>query len=274
MPPNPKTWWHVHSDGDPYCVSYETAAQVQAHRDLIRATRNERSEVSGPHEYPASKCPLRKEREARAAHNPTPVPSQAVSLREIICAECGEPMDTHIHPTKGGAPAAAPAGRSSGPRKPPTAHPPCPHCGGRLHWNDGGGKVNFECLFRQQMHDLGRITDPMIDRLPVAGADEFVALGKWIEEKRKAGATLRYGKMEDPGGVASTYSALRPRHKPESSGSAPASSITEVAQSVAVIEAAPVTEPTPESNGEEDTRRKQEERTQRRRELLKQTRRR
>lgn len=94
-------------------------------------------------------------------------------------------------------------------RKDPSEHPACPHCGGKMHWNQAAATINFECLWRQYNLSTGAITDPN-ERLPVFTDDDLNGLMDWAVIKRRSRKNpLRYGKMEAPGGGFSSYSAMK-----------------------------------------------------------------
>jgi hypothetical protein len=213
-------------------------------------------------QFPAAACPYKKEmvkQEAEIAHPTKPQitltmaeSAELTALLEedakaVLCSECGETLGNHRHPKNTG-----PATRSLGPRKEVSAHPQCPHCGGRIHWNDHGAKVNMECLARQMYVAEGIITDPLNEKLPVLTAADFEALGAWLGLKRKSGVELKYGKMESVAGGAATYSGLRK----VTSTLTP----TSVEPAFTAPEPAPAEpEPTPEESEEEAAARKLEE---------------
>jgi hypothetical protein len=94
-------------------------------------------------------------------------------------------------------------------RKDPSEHPPCAHCGGKMHWNQAAATINFECLWRQFCLSQGTISDPN-DRLPLFTDADVPGMLEWINtRKRSRKNPLRYGKMEAPGGGFGTYSALK-----------------------------------------------------------------
>lgn len=137
--------------------------------------------------------------------------TEDIDLHAITCSDCGEPMDQHGCPNAAGHSApviTTVTTRSTGPRKPVTAHPPCPHCAGRIHWNNGQAIVNFECMYRQYLLSTGEIGDPSA-RLPVLTATKLKSLGDWVDEQAATG-TFEYGTMASSGGGA-TYSAARPK---------------------------------------------------------------
>lgn len=216
-----------------------------------------------PDEAVVDEVPVMEEPAADPAPAPTPSvakgpTSGSIDLHEIVCEECGEPMDQHRHPKTGSG-----GGSGGGRRKNPAAHGSCPHCGGPLHWNEGGGKVNGECLLRQMMVEDGTITDPMTQRLPIATAVDYAKLGKWIEAKQASGAELRYGKMEAAGGsVGGTFAALRPkappRLKPKKNESA-VPSTAEVAEATESTAPEAATEPEPPKETKADRRKKRQE---------------
>jgi hypothetical protein len=216
----------------------------------------EEIEDDEPEPIPA---PLSATGTAVAADPASPPPT---TTDETVCTVCGEPLDEHTHPTMAGGGRASRLGTT---RKKPEEHPPCPHCGGRIHWNDSGGKVNFECLFRQRLVEQGTITNPLTDRLPIATASDLADLGLWITAKQAAGTPLRYGKMEDAGGGAPTYAALRSPSKPKPEPTPPIASIEAVAGSL-VTE---LPDPTPESGDAQEPELTKAERKKARQEKLK-----
>lgn len=140
---------------------------------------------------------------------------EEVDLHEVMCSDCGEPMDQHPCAPKSGSGAAGTTittvtTRSTGPRKAPSAHPQCPHCGGRVHWNSGAALVNFDCIYRQYLMAKGLISDPSA-RLPVLTAVTLKEVGDWAEVQEAKGG-FEYGNMGGAGGA--TYSASRPKAVP------------------------------------------------------------
>jgi hypothetical protein len=136
-----------------------------------------------------------------------------VNLHEVVCSDCGEPMDEHGCPNGAAHPATPPTivtTRSTGPRKKAEEHPPCAHCGGRIHWNGSAAVVNFECIYRQYLLATGKISDPSA-RLPVLTAHELKAVGDWADDQ----TDLQYGNMASAGGGGATYSAIRPKAPPK-----------------------------------------------------------
>jgi hypothetical protein len=137
-----------------------------------------------------------------------------VNLHEVVCSDCGEPMDEHGCPNGTAHPAAAPVvvtTRSTGPRKKADEHPPCAHCGGRIHWNNGAALVNFECMYRQYLMATGKISDPSA-RLPVFTSGAVKDFEMWVDDQ---GEDFKYGNMESAGGGGGTYSAIRPKAPPK-----------------------------------------------------------
>jgi hypothetical protein len=137
-----------------------------------------------------------------------------VNLHDVVCGDCGEPMDVHGCPNGTSHPAPAPTvvtTRSTGPRKKADEHPPCAHCGGRIHWNNGAALVNFECMYRQYLLAKGKITDPSA-RLPVFTASAVKDFEMWVDDQ---GEDFKYGNMESAGGGGSTYSSIRPKAPPK-----------------------------------------------------------
>ena len=197
-------WHHVHLNAPPYCYSW-SSKEALFHEVAGRAAAL--GGVAVPNrDFPALRCPYRLEME-RSGSTP---PSAAASLtavhkaelqvmleedaKSVLCSECGELYGDHAHPSGKGEPVTV-LSRSTGPRKKASDRQPCAHCGGPMHWNDHGAKVNMECLVRQMYVDLGIITDPLNDKIPVLTASDFEALGAWIGLKKTAGITLVYGKM-------------------------------------------------------------------------------
>jgi hypothetical protein len=121
-----------------------------------------------------------------------------------VCPNCAEPMDSHSCPGSG-----TTVVRKK--RKAPGEHPTCPHCGGRVHWNNGASLVNFDCMYRQYLMASGEIHDPSA-RLPVLTAAKLTEMADWIDEQveaaEKGGAVFEYGTITGAGG-ASTYSMRR-----------------------------------------------------------------
>ncbi len=106
--------------------------------------------------------------------------------------------------------------RESRPRKAPEDHPTCPHCGAKMHWNQAGATINFECLWRQYSIATNRIDSPN-DRLPLFSDEDIAPFGEWVATRKKSRKNpLAYGKMPAANGLASTYAALRTATKAES----------------------------------------------------------
>lgn len=94
-------------------------------------------------------------------------------------------------------------------RKDPSEHPPCPHCGGKMHWNAAAASVNHECMWRQYCL-ANKMMEAPNDRLPVYTADDTMPLAEWVVARRRSRKNpLTYGKMEASGGGYATYSAKR-----------------------------------------------------------------
>jgi len=101
-------------------------------------------------------------------------------------------------------------------RKEATEHPPCPHCGGKMHWNQAGATINFECLWRQYCMATSRMDDPN-DRLPVFEEADLEGFTEWKNTRKKSRKNpLTYGKMAAATGEVATYSALRAKQRAES----------------------------------------------------------
>jgi hypothetical protein len=124
---------------------------------------------------------------------------------DLVCEGCGSDLAGHSCGGAAGSTGSVTYSRSTGPRKPVSAHPTCAHCGGRVHFNMGATAVNAECLNRQYSLDVGEMTDPSA-RLPVLTIERMKEIVEW------AGALASpptYGKMESAAGGAGTYSGLR-----------------------------------------------------------------
>lgn len=93
-------------------------------------------------------------------------------------------------------------------RKDPTEHPPCPHCGGKMHWNQAGATVNFECMWRQYCLAQGTMSAPN-DRLPIFTDEDMDGFVEWKNtRKRSRKNPLSYGRMPSEKGFG-TYSAMK-----------------------------------------------------------------
>lgn len=93
-------------------------------------------------------------------------------------------------------------------RKDPTEHPPCPHCGGKMHWNQAAATINFECMWRQYALAKGLMNDPN-ERLPVFTDEDLTDFVEWRDtRKRSRKNPLTYGKMPSDKGYG-TYSAMK-----------------------------------------------------------------
>jgi hypothetical protein len=128
-----------------------------------------------------------------------------INSADLTCESCGADMAGHACGGAVGTTGSVTYSRSTGPRKPVSAHPTCAHCGGRVHFNMGATAVNAECLNRQYSLDVGEMTDPSA-RLPVLTIERMKDIVEW------AGALASpptYGKMESAAGGAGTYSGLR-----------------------------------------------------------------
>ena len=131
----------------------------------------------------------------------------AVDLHDVNCPGCGAPMDGHLCPS-GGVTAGASSGvtireyvRGTGPRKTPSAHPDCPHCGGRIHFNMGATAINAECLWRQFLVGSGKLASPH-DKLPEMYLSNLLEMAAWYEAGIKISRSFDYGKSG--GGTYST----------------------------------------------------------------------
>jgi hypothetical protein len=126
----------------------------------------------------------------------------------VVCEDCGKPVSEHACGSSGGGSGVSPSpvSRSTGPRKAPQSRPPCPHCGGAIHFSMPGGLQNIECIARQYYVDKGDIADPY-ERLPIFGLDELPLMYDWSKTLK---APLTYGRMESAAGGAGTYAAQRP----------------------------------------------------------------
>lgn len=146
-----------------------------------------------------------------------------VDLTQLECSGCGGSLDGHKCPSQ--------AKRTGIKRKAAEEHPSCPHCGGRVHWNNGGALVNFECLYRQFLMESGEIADPS-SRLPIFTAEHLKSMGKWADGKKKSGVELTYGKMEAAGGGGATYSGIKAATTKAAKAAAPGTRIEDVAEEV------------------------------------------
>lgn len=156
-----------------------------------------------------------------------------------VCEGCGEAMTDHRCGGAAGATTSVTYSRSTGPRKPPSAHPTCPHCGGRVHFNMGGTAINAECLNRQYSLDTGLMTDPN-GRLPVMTLETMRDIVAWAES---LSTKPSYGKMVSASGGAATYSGLRPKtgRKKKAVAAAPGSQIQDLADEEEITAEAPAT---------------------------------
>jgi hypothetical protein len=316
-PPFCKSWWKEEAEERARAYGYEYGAPVAGPLEYVARDCPYKQEMEAAIEAEASaaaKVKVEAEGAATAAAmTETPVPSPltggplpppgpfpmmpgmlvppltgtavggpplvaSLDLHEILCDECGEPMDEHSHPTS--ATSSSTIVRTTGPRKKAADRPPCPHCGGPIHWNESGGKVNFECLLRQRLVAVGDVKDPLTERLPVSSAGDIVTLGEWIKEQSAAGAELQYGKMDSASGGAGTFAKLRPKAPPKATPTiappvAPSTvaSIESVAASSDVAEALPKRARKAKDPADAAPVVSAEERKKNRRELLKKTKR-
>lgn len=152
---------------------------------------------------------------------------------DVICEECDRPISQHSCASSGAVSGVAPAAvsRSTGPRKAPASRPPCPHCGGAIHFSMPGGLQNDECIMRQYYLDKGEIPDPY-QRLPIWSIDEWARVVDWAKSLK---TSLSYGRMESAAGGAGTYAAQRPPAEKRAKKQAAAASgekIEDIAQTV------------------------------------------
>jgi len=125
----------------------------------------------------------------------------------VTCEDCGKPLSEHTcNGSAGSGISPSPVTRSTGPRKAPQSRPPCPHCGGAIHFSMPGGLQNVECIARQYYVDKGDIADPY-ERLPIFGLDELKLMFDWSGTLK---TPLSYGRMESAAGGPGTYAAQRP----------------------------------------------------------------
>lgn len=130
-----------------------------------------------------------------------------VLAADATCEGCGNSMADHNCGTTGGGSVTLTSSRSMGPRKPVTAHPTCPHCGGRVHFNMSGTAINAECINRQYSLYKGIIASPN-DHLPVMTLETMKEILDWVIT---LSTPITYGKMVSASGGAGTYSGLRPK---------------------------------------------------------------
>lgn len=148
---------------------------------------------------------------------------------DMICEGCGSSVADH--PCGGRAPGGSvtftSGSRSLGPRKKPTEHPECAHCGGRVHFNMSGTAINAECINRQYALDTKEITDPN-QRPGVMTLERMKAIVEWSE---RLSDPLTYGNMVTAAGGAGTYSGLKPKtgRKKKAVAAAPGSQIQDMA---------------------------------------------
>ena len=129
----------------------------------------------------------------------------SVDLHEVNCPGCGAPMDGHLCPSSsvgGTTTVVREYVRGTGPRKAATAHPTCPHCGGRIHFNMGATAINAECLWR--IYLVATSSFKPMDKLPPMYLSNMLEMAQWYEARIKAGSIFDYGKH---GG--GTYSSRR-----------------------------------------------------------------
>lgn len=161
-----------------------------------------------------------------------------IEAADVTCAGCGNPMSDHSCGLGGGS-VTYTSGRSGKgiPRKPASAKPRCPHCGGTLHNNESSAGVNGSCLNRQYSLDVGDMTDPD-QTLPQFTLERMADVVAWAE-----GLAVRpsYGKMESAAGGAGTYAAIRPKtgRKKKVVAAAPGSQIQDIAEQEAANLEAP-----------------------------------
>jgi hypothetical protein len=128
----------------------------------------------------------------------------SVDLHDIECPGCGAPMDGHMSPSSSGLVANPTVVREyvrgTGPRKVATAHPECPHCKGRIHFNMGATAINAECLWRQYLVGVGKLAPK--DKLPEMYLSNMLEMAEWYEAEIKLGQSFDYGKSG--GGTYST----------------------------------------------------------------------
>lgn len=302
-----KNYFHVHTIDAPYCTSYPSTGP-----EPITEAWQTKGVILRNIPFSARECPYRQELDRNFAPVPVRQPptltpgilygmSPDLHNREMLadeqrakntvdsalatpCPECGEMLGDHEHPTKGGGERVVTVTtRSTGPRKKQEERAPCPHCGGPMHFNDAGGKTNWECLHRQYEVAAGRMTDPLREKLPVATHTTIAAVGSWIDKQDQS--KLHYGKMESGGGAA-TFSQLRGM---KGAGAGPVTPTPVLAPKPTVQwttidpaadpATAPAPEPEPEPEPEteeqaaerklEETRKKDRERKAARRALLK-----
>lgn len=138
---------------------------------------------------------------------------------DMICEGCEKSIAEH---SCGGSvtisTGPAPVVRSAGRKKDPDDIVPCPHCKGRMHMNLPTGTVNFECFMRQFWTDIGVITDPLLQRLPVWTVDDLEHAVAW---SKTLATPITYGKMESAAGGAGTYAAAKPKAPPKEKSERP-----------------------------------------------------
>lgn len=135
---------------------------------------------------------------------------------DIICEGCEKSLSEH---SCGGAvtisTGAGASVRSGGRKKDPADIVPCPHCKGRMHMNLPAATVNFECFMRQYWTDVGVITDPLNQRLPVWALKDLKDATTWADD---LATPILYGKMESAAGGSGTYASVRPKADPKPAG--------------------------------------------------------
>lgn len=157
-----------------------------------------------------------------------------ISASDATCEGCGSSLADHsCGGATGGGSVTYTSTRSTGPRKPASAHPTCGHCGGRIHFNMSQTAVNAECMTRQYAVDPASgplMTDPN-GRLPVLTLELMDQMVTWA---KSLATPLTYGKMETAAGGAATYSGLRPKtgRKKKTAPAAPGAQIQDMAVDV------------------------------------------
>ena len=130
-----------------------------------------------------------------------------VNGADATCEDCGKPVSDHSCGGSGGTVVVSGATRSTGPRKKPEERPPCPDCGGAVHFSMPGGLQNVECIMRQWYLDNEVIKTPN-DRLPLYGLDDLAEAVEWAKDLKDP---ITYGRMESAAGGSGTYASLRPK---------------------------------------------------------------
>jgi hypothetical protein len=227
-------WWHVHHASRPWCRVY--TARSPAYQEARRLSEADYGKVGVySSDYDEQTCPYRDLMRGTNMTSPAMVrlpDGSDINSADLTCESCGADMAGHACGGAAGTTGSVTYSRSTGPRKPVSAHPTCAHCGGRVHFNMGATAVNAECLNRQYSLDVGEMTDPSA-RLPVLTIERMKDIVEWAAA---LASPPTYGKMESAAGGAGTYSGLRVKtgRKKKVAPAAPGAQIQDMAADEAI----------------------------------------